>query len=689
MPENAAGSQSWDWLVNGLQLGRVRQTLRCFPVDDSLVPSPLVQVEAELATETISKEYLETMAIKDTKTSNSDVAILQGTARSFVPAFRPGNDGSYSPGYVLPLILAALESCTGDLNCHQSSKGANPGMVDLARMAQRLCEKGGLSFALASLCCKCPALRQVAVSVICFFMWAVDSQEAREISSWRERPQLALLLHSVHRALVIRRAILMSREDNNGKKPPPESPVWVVPVFPGFSAIFLARSAFVLARPGESMFAPLNKFFLSIDSEHGAFRDMNRLPAFITFLCSSSDEPPDQARSERVWALKLFNAGFLDGYCFKMVSACHAPELLLTTLLNYRMHKVFDVRKQQDDECELLVQAVEIMIRRGGRHASHQLFGRMGLLSWLRSILESPAVNQILPTLASKISFLQLIATSCRHAVKYEADRKSIEQENENKNVDDDDSSRSNSLDIDEGRKGVESQNAAAYPLEVWLLARPILDFCLASLGDAKSSGVNKNHASEAGSSIAASSLEALISIWAAFKSLAKEQQQSLRADGIELGTSLEYLSKISSLSSSSASATSKAIDALTGLPVTLHQESCKDTMKDESAVKFSCRVLLHVTSVSCEKSFLIQALTRLAVVLESSTNLGHSTELLQKILESRAACFAWAETRDLWFQLLSLSQNSPQNLGVCNDDDGMQDTPTRESEEVANADGE
>ena len=647
MPEdNAAGNQSWDWLVNGLQLGRVRQTIRSFPLDDTLVPPPLTEVEEWPSKEIAASENAEAIEI-DTETNSSEVVHLQETAPAVLSTSRPLNDGSYCPGYVLPLILAALESCTGDPN--QSTNRADTGMEDLTRMAQRLCEKGALSLALASLCSKCPAIRKVAVSVISFFMWAVDSKEARDISSWRERPQLALLLHSVHRALVVRRAILISREENSDVKPPPESPVWAIPMFPGFSAIFLARAAFVLVRPGESTFAPLNKFFLSIDKDHGAFRDMNRLPAFITLLCSSSDEPADQARNERIWALKLFKAGFLDEFCFKMVSTCHAPELLLTTIFNYRMRTVHSGHKQQDDECVLLVQAVEAMLRHGGRQATHQLIGRMGLLSWLRSVLESPVVDQILPTAASRTAFLKLVSTAVRRAVQYEADCKSRDEETEHDNGGDS-SSSSDTDEEDEESARVALQSVASLPLEICSLARPTLEFCLASFGDTDTSGGSRSQTNETGTSITACSLDTLMALQSAFLSPSIDRQESKRADGIELGAALKYLSKISCISTTGNNV-SVAIDALTGLPVALPPHSAQ-IVEDEDATTFCCRILAHAAADSGEKSWIVQVLTRLSLIIESA-NVGNGSELLQTLLESRAACFEWPETRELWFELL------------------------------------
>lgn len=695
--------QLWDWLVNGLQLGRVRQTLRCFPLHDALIPAPLYDLEevTEVHAMEIGGEYRHSSARNE------------ATERSSTATRRPANDTSYSPGYVLPLILAALESCTGEfkeqatqsLRHGQLPSAAKSGMAMLTRMAQRLCEKGGLSLALASLCSKCPALRQVALSVISFFMWAIDSEEAREITSWRERPQLAMLLHSVHRALAVRRAILMAREEENGIK---ESATWSVPCFPGFSAVFLARAAFALTRPGESMFVPLNKFFLSIDSEHGAFRDMNRLPAFITFLCSSSDDPDDQARDERLWALKLFKAGFLDESCFKMVAACHAPELLLTTIYNHRMRRT-TTGGTDDEECLVLLEAVETMMVRGGRHAMHQLVGRMGLLSWLRTVLESPlAAEQVLRTQATQIAFLELLAVSVRQATTYEAESKSqAADEGEidfghdvvDDHVDGDkdcDSSSSNSSSSNndslhaknpgDAEQGQAMESPAGRPasdgmhsfaLEISSLARATTIFCSILLGTTRSLEAGRS------SLFLSTCLEALVILKTAFQSLPVEMCQRNAVDGSDLQASLTILSKVSA-SSLPVSAIRDTTEALMVLPMSYDAD--ETIMCD-----FVCQAFSVVTAASNKepptKVWLVHFLTRVSYIISIITNKNCSKrllqKLLQKLLECGIPCFQYTESRNLWFVclqhvLVSVDEwDDGTNATTSMEIDGAVDSPT------------
>jgi Nucleolar pre-ribosomal-associated protein 1 len=110
---------------------------------------------------------------------------------------------------------------------------------------------------------------------------AVDSQEAHQIASWRERPQIAMVLGAVQRSLVVRYA-----EDVNGKG---KSTNFQVPELPGFSAIFLARASLVLSRPSDPLFLAMNRSFLRTEVDGGGFQDLTRLPAFMSLFCSSSD----------------------------------------------------------------------------------------------------------------------------------------------------------------------------------------------------------------------------------------------------------------------------------------------------------------------------------------------------------------------------------------------------------------
>lgn len=698
----------WDWLANGLQLSRVRQTLRSFPINDLLNPLPLSQVEVWLPTKEDSEE-------------SKDVG-------------ENCYDGCYSPAYILPLILAALESCmegrSETINKQKSEQrpdGHFKGSGDtldhqldmLAKMAQRLCDKGGLSLALASLSSKCSSLRQVAVAVIGFLTKAADSKEARELSSWRERPQLAMLLHSVQRAIVVRRATLLSKElgDDPEEEVPDESVAWLVPQLPGFSAIFLARAALVLARPGDAMYLTLNRFFLSIDDFSGAFRDLNRLPAFISFLCSGALEPEGQARMERFWALRLFTDGFLNEYCFKMASTCHAPELLLTNFYNHRARKSDEGGKQkEEEECMLLLQAIQKMVQRSGRHGAHMLIRQTGLLSWLRTILEKRILPELVPTRACQVALLEVLTTSVRQATTYH-DQSNSHSKDRNYDADDD---VDEVVDLDE-LKAARRDNLR-FEVEITTLASATLDFGVTPLCDMRAAGKEPQPAILL--SFAAASVDALMALQSALECVISTASSSplepiigltpiehtpVHVYGIELATAVNYLTMISTV------APSRKKDAFSALA--FFQVYPQIERKD--AIRFCCLCLgfiaQHYTELHQErgasivdhdlssKNLVVSVMKRVSLLLERSKTSGEkekagegnlieeksgekdgdeksgekdtdeksgdkgsieksgeeesidTTDLLERLCESQTACFQWQESRDLWFDCRDL----------------------------------
>jgi hypothetical protein len=231
-----------------------------------------------------------------------------------------------------------------------------------------------LSFALAALCSMCPLVRKVSVGILAMFLKALRSEEAAGLQEWRERPQLLMLVNSVRRSLVIRNAAQKIEGSFDG---------CTVRRLPSVSAIFLSRAATVLAKPGDAMFVPMNKFFLKVELEHGAYQDLTRLPAFVSLFCSSSEEPPGQSQRERTWALRLLEDGFLEDSCYRLVASCHAPALVQTFLAT-----VQPAERDKDGKLNILiVRTLCRFLTDGGPNACTHLIGRMGLLSFLRCLL--------------------------------------------------------------------------------------------------------------------------------------------------------------------------------------------------------------------------------------------------------------------------------------------------------------
>ena len=340
------GSDTWDWLPSWIELSRVNETLERFPFDDTFERSTA---------------------------EDSD---------NWKPGAHQENEASpdvrYSPGFLLPLILAALEgrspeekqSDSGNVS-HFNGDG-KACTTSQALLLQKLCEKGALAIALGSLCCECADIRRVAIAILALANVLVRSDEAQRSSSWRERPQAVLILDCVRRALA--KEIANSYHLTDGIAIPAEVPKILPPC-----AVFLAKASLILATPGDDLFPSLNRYFLRIDTEHGAVQDLRRLPAFVSLFCSGT-MTDGVAFRERCWAVETLRDSFINESCFGPAMACHALELLVT-----RMEYL--VSSALSPEFDAVVSALSRVVECGGPQGISYLIGRLGLLSWLRSLV--------------------------------------------------------------------------------------------------------------------------------------------------------------------------------------------------------------------------------------------------------------------------------------------------------------
>ena len=291
----------------------------------------------------------------------------------------------YNPGVVLPLILGALEDATGGLPSTSVGYTFECDGDEVVELTRHLCSSGGIALALGSLCSNSSRLRQTAIVILLMVRVILHSPTAREAASWRERPQIAMLLDSVHRGLAIR----LSGLDNDGDE---------VPKVPGTSALFLARVVLILAKPNNDQFAESNRYFLRIEENGGAFVDFHRIPMFITLFCSSSEDRL-QATRERLAALDFLRHTFIDEDCFKPLLACHAPEMLLSA---YEC-------VQDERELTALTETLIRILEKGGEKACLHLLSRLALLWWLYSSLSSSTRLDNIATDSGVISFSKLL----------------------------------------------------------------------------------------------------------------------------------------------------------------------------------------------------------------------------------------------------------------------------------------
>jgi hypothetical protein len=588
-------NQTWDGLVGMIELSRIQATIRRYPIEDTLRPTLIVDAE--------------TRCPRIESRSRNDGQILTGPDNAVslhaTKSTPPEIDRRYSPGFLLPLLLATLESVVDswggieEMHAEYSTgqsltrEGGRLGFDDMQigiHVTQRLCDKGCLALALASLCSKCSSIRRAAASILGLLTIVIDSKAARQTPSWRERPQLAMLLDSVQRALTIHRA-----EDVSAESQGETTPVFLLP---GVSAVFLARACLVLANPGSSMFAAMNRSFLRIHDDHGAFQDLKRLPAFISLFCSAADDPW-QARKERMWAMELVRDGFVDEDCYGTLAACHAPELLLTSFENFRSRSGND----RDGECGLLLATLSRVLSYGGQRAGSHLVGRLGILSWMRSILVGRPANEVLPTLVLRLSFMRLAISVARTALDF--------------------------IPEDE------------LPLATVGLAQPALELCLNSELDGKTDG------GSLGEHDSYSPLFSATSEFLAALSSARvdEKSRDEQPDGISLTSASKFLAAHSRPDEREATVLS-----LCQLPFRFME--C-----DSASAAAFCKQTFHV-AMECDSSNIALTEAVLQRIFIIATLFGESLDtdssLVTTLLARRRVCLQHPKVRQSWFKCVS-----------------------------------
>lgn len=338
---------NWEWFIQGLDTFRIRKTIEKFPVIDVLDP---LHSDA-----TIGGTDLEEMK-DEMSNSYDDESIESGSEGSTINNQKHTQiktecnkstdylDKRYSPGFILPLVLATLETFTPSSLSMMNINNATTATAQNAdneiddsseknnrfiKIVVRLNNKGTFALALASLSSNCLKLRQVAVSILYFFLLALNSEDARNLNTWRERPQLAMVINSVQRSFVARRSMQMQKEKELSPQSNDDysSISSIIPMLPTVASTFLAKSLYILTRPGDDLYSQINRFFLRLDKLHGAFMDCFSLPSFVYLFCSVSNDVL-QARKERLWALQLLKSGMVDMTSYKVTICCHVPELL-------------------------------------------------------------------------------------------------------------------------------------------------------------------------------------------------------------------------------------------------------------------------------------------------------------------------------------------------------------------------
>jgi hypothetical protein len=444
--------QSWEWLVDSLNHDRIRSTLTQFPIADTLVPLAESNVESRNANN-VNNQVDDTATDDDSESSSSGVDDnSQGSTSSVASLDEPeevtlaskifstkdswrgtGEDPRYSPGFILPLVLGALEAnLPTDANTSKESQGYEEMKVDnteeeeddddseedldlaqhqaFSTIARKLCDKGCISLAIASLSSRCPSVRKVAVAICGLFLKVLQMKESHGIKSWRERPQQEMIMASLQRGLAVRRAMQMKRleEANTGvelRRTTASKERFNVTMLPALSAVFLAKALLIVSRPSDDMYGAMNKYFLRLNDYHGAFQDCFGLPAFLSLYCSSSDDIT-RCRTERNWALLTLKDSAVDEFCYRIISQHHVPELIMSS---------FDSMCDQlggKNELSLTIDVIQCLIQSGGSRSATHLIKRLGLLSWLHGVISWRSISSVLPYATLKCKFLRLISTA-------------------------------------------------------------------------------------------------------------------------------------------------------------------------------------------------------------------------------------------------------------------------------------
>ena len=391
--EEQVMTRRFDWLIDALDTARIRSTISRFPYSD--------RMNQDVTLDSIWAE-------QDLHENDDEIR-----TKSHQPMNHSRKDGEmsgvnrYSPAFILPLLLEAIElglspnkriAADGSpiVTSRDNAVHREPMIFSKSSIASIhiLCEKGVISLCLVSLSSLCERTRCYAVSILGLILQACHTTEAFESSSWRDRPQLVMILNSVQRSFVLQKSL---DEDDSA-----------VPKITPIIANFLARAALVLPKPDDPLYVSINRYFLKTEADHGAFQDMNRLPAFMSLFCSSSEDS-NQSRAERMWVLQMISDGLVDESCYRLATSCHAPDLILSSFENVRLSRA-SVEAKGAEIC-LLLESLKSMIDHGEFGALVHLVRRSGILSWMSSLCTSRPLDTAFPTQRARISFCKLASS--------------------------------------------------------------------------------------------------------------------------------------------------------------------------------------------------------------------------------------------------------------------------------------
>ena len=627
--------QGWEWLVDSLHYDRIRSTLMQFPIADSLVPTAESDVEFgstnakdesnQMDADLVDGPESHSSGVSDDSLSTSSSASSLDEPDEVTPVSKiystadswrgTGDDPRYSPGFILPLVLGALEAnlpVEKDVDSMES-QGVEEMEVDkdsddeseedlaqrqaFSTIARRLCDRGCISLAIASLSSRCPLVRKVAVAICGLFLRALQMKESQEMKSWRERPQQEMIMASLQRGLAVRRAMQIKKieEADTGVElgsTNASKQRFNVTMLPALSAVFLAKALLIVSRPSDDMYGAMNKYFLRLNDYHGAFQDCFGLPAFLSLYCSSSDDLT-RCRTERNWALLALKDGAVDEFCYRIISQHHVPELIMSS---------FDSLCDQlggRSELSLTIDVIQCLIQSGGSRSATHLIKRLGLLSWLHGVISWRNISSVLPYATLKCKFLGLISTAVEsYCNEY------------------------STLDSSDGDQSVF--------LEKIPLADIVIRICL----DESEASSNESH------TVLAAACDALWTIHVA------DKKQVLAAQRVGL-TTLAQMTDLLTKCVEYDEMFAKALISMSALPFS----ATGDEQQDGQLPQLYCELALTfiVEGVRLCQGDIIIVLKRVNDLMSKYTELREDTELVTKIMQCRHVAASTRDGTQVW----------------------------------------
>ena len=645
--------------MQSFSLDRVRSTISQFPIWESLTPSPDLEVEIWQAPDDDTyndvvhnddqDENMKSSDEEDDSESNNSTNSADETKENVLNNKQhkhdishnckrdlwrgKGSDDRYSPAFILPLILSILlafyptsgmekakvtsshDSQTENMDMSIDRPNENADDVNyesdeqreaFVNICYRLSEKGAVALALASLSCIDPDLRHIAVATLGLFLKGVYSQEAHNVTAWKQRPQLQMILDSIQRGLVVRRERTKAKMDDDDNVNGDVS-LSNVPRLPHVSSAFLAKASLIVSEPNNDMYGSINAFFLKLSENRGAYKDTGGLPAFISMFCSCNDRP-DHAKKEKLWALSLLKDGVVDGYDYVTASRRHVPELLLTSYETVARRKA----NSSSYELESILEAIHVLIRNGGRIAYHHFIQNVGLMSWLKSFLTSTDMDTSLPSIAIRIQVLNIITEVINRSLSMEED---------------------------------EANDYISF--EAKFLIKSVVELVV----DTVHSPVFKKEKESGMHALRSSFCDTIWALESAVK-VAGNAELEYEMQGFAFsGIKFESVHNIFLMTWPQKEALAKVIGSLVSFPFSSNQEDAK-------YVKSTCTIILNTLKempVVTSKEFFIRTLKRVnAIFLKFNDNVLEDDNLIKLVLSLRCKCLSFEDGIDTWESIIS-----------------------------------